>query len=53
MKKFNVTFLHIDGTTRTVTIEAYNRERAALRFAVNWGADMEILTITPQNNDSK
>lgn len=47
MKKYNVTFLHINGSTRTVQIEALNIERAALRFTVNWGTDMEILKVTP------
>lgn len=50
MKKFAITFLHIDGSTRTVQIEALNIERAVGRFVVNWGTDMEILTVTPTGN---
>lgn len=47
MKKFNVTFLHTDGDTRIISIEAFNEERARLRFEVNWGADMKILKVEP------
>ena len=43
MKKFIITFLHTDGDTRDLPIEAFNEERARLRFWVNWGDDMKIL----------
>ena len=45
MKKFKITFLHTDGDTRTITIEAFNEEKARLRFFVNWASDMKILSI--------
>lgn len=46
MKKFKVTFIHTDGDTRNITIEAYNKERAILRFYVNWGNEMDVLNIS-------
>ena len=45
MKEFSVTFLHTDGDTRTVEINAFNLERAKMRFEINWGADMKILKV--------
>jgi len=42
MKSFKVCFLHIDGSSREVLIEAFNEERARLRFEINWGSDMKI-----------
>jgi hypothetical protein len=47
MKKINkweVEFLHSDGNIRKVLIEAYDDYRARLRFQVNWGFDIEIIT---------
>ncbi len=46
MKKFKVIFLHTDGDTREIIIEAYNIIRAKFRFEVNWAADMKIISIT-------
>ncbi len=46
MKKFKVLFLHTDGSNREIIIEAFNSERAALRFEVNWGVDMKILNLS-------
>jgi len=43
MKKFKITFLHTDGDIRNILIDAFNLERAVLRFEVNWGNDMKIL----------
>ena len=45
MKRFIVEFLHVDGDVRTIKIEAYDIERAKLRFIVNWGKEMKILKI--------
>ena len=45
MKKFQVSFIHIDGSNRNITIEAFNMERAELRFIINWGINMKILRI--------
>ena len=45
MNNYNITFLHTDKTIRTVKIEAFNRERAELRFYVNWGNEMKIQNI--------
>lgn len=45
MKTFEITFLHIDGDIRAIKIDAFNEERARLRFWVNWGDDMKILTV--------
>ena len=45
MKIFIVEFLHVDGDVRTIKIEAYDIERAKLRFIVNWGKEMKILKI--------
>ena len=49
MKKFKVSFIHTDGTNREVEIEAFNKERAKLRFEVNWGEDMQITNIQKIN----
>lgn len=46
MKKFKVFFLHTDEGTREVIVEAFNEERAKLRFEVDWGSDMKILRIS-------
>lgn len=46
MKKYKVSLLHTDGSNREVIIEAFNEERAALRFEVNWGSDMKILNLS-------
>jgi len=46
MKKFKITFLHTDGDIREITLEAFNEERAILRFYVNWSKDMKILNTT-------
>ena len=48
MKKFKVNFIHTDGDNREIIIEAFNEERAKLRFGVNWGLDMKILNIKQQ-----
>ena len=48
MKKFKVEFLHTDGDNREIIIEAFNEERAKLRFECNWGLDMKILNIKKQ-----
>ena len=45
MKTFEITFLHTDGDIRTLNIEAFNEERAIMRFYVNWSEDMKILTV--------
>ena len=45
MKNFTIFFLHTDGSNRKVTIEAFNKERAFLRFLVNWGSEMGVLNI--------
>jgi hypothetical protein len=45
MKKFKVTFWHSDGDVRETTIEAFNKERAIMRFSVNWHSDMIILNV--------
>lgn len=45
MNTYEITFLHTDGTTRTVEIEAYNEERARMRFHVNWDKEMKIITV--------
>lgn len=47
MKKFEISFLHTDGSTRKIVIEAFDQERAECRFEVNWGTDMKILGISP------
>jgi|GEM_PF-3345618 len=44
MRKFKIIFLHTDGDTREIIIDAYNKERAVGRFKVNWGLDMKILS---------
>ena len=45
MKNFKITFLHTDGDTRIIIIQAFNEARARLRFEVNWGLDMKILNV--------
>lgn len=45
MKKFKIQFLHTDNSNREIIIEAFNEERAKIRFEVNWGSDMRILNI--------
>ncbi len=50
MKNFKVTFKHIDGSIRTVSIQAFNKERAILRFEVNWGNDMKITDVVSQDD---
>lgn len=45
MKNFAITFLHTDGSTRKINIEAFDEERARLRFRVNWGHDMKIIRV--------
>ena len=45
MNTYEITFLHTDGTTRTVEIEAYNEERARMCFHVNWDKEMKIITV--------
>ena len=45
MNTYEITFLHTDGTTRTVEIEAYNEERAKIRFHVNWDKEMQIINV--------
>jgi len=45
MNNYEITFLHTDGTTRIVEIEAYNEERARMRFHVNWDKEMKIITV--------
>lgn len=45
MKTFKVRFLHTDGDTREVTVEAYNIIRAKFRFEVDWGRGIKILKI--------
>tara|TARA_R110000737_G_scaffold15021_1_gene31311 strand:- start:1310 stop:1480 length:171 start_codon:yes stop_codon:yes gene_type:complete len=46
LKKFSVKFLHTDGETRTVKMNAFDLENARGRFEVNWCKDMKILNIT-------
>ena len=53
MKKFKIEFLHIDGDTREVIIEAYDIEKAKLRFEVNWGLEMKIKNIKLIEEDEK
>ena len=48
MKKFKIQFQHTDNSNREIIIEAFNEERAKLRFEVNWGSDMKILNINEQ-----
>ena len=45
MKIFIIEFLHVEGDVRSIKIEAYDLERAKLRFIVNWGKEMKILKI--------
>jgi len=45
MNTYEITFLHTDGTTRTVEIEAYSEERARMRFHVNWYKEMKIINV--------
>jgi hypothetical protein len=45
MEKFQITFLHTDGSVRTLLpYEVINEEIARLRFSVNWSSDMKILS---------
>lgn len=44
-KKFKIKFRHISNEIRTHVIEAFNAERAKIRFEVNFGTDMKILEI--------
>lgn len=48
MKKFKIQFQHTDNSNREIIIEAFNEERAKLRFEINWGSDMKILNINEQ-----
>ena len=45
MKTFEITFLHTDGDIRKHKLQAFDLNRAELRFQVNWGDDMKILKI--------
>ena len=46
MNTYEIEFLHTDGTTRIISIEAFNEERARMRFYVNWDKEMKIINIT-------
>ena len=46
MNNFKIEFLHTDGTVRNINIESFDKERASMRFEVNWGVEMKILNIT-------
>ena len=45
MNTYEIKFSHTDGTIRTVKIEAYNEERARMRFHVNWDKEMKIIKV--------
>ena len=53
MKIFIIEFLHVEGDVRSIKIEAYDIERAKLRFIVNWGKEMRILKIKLNDNRNK
>lgn len=49
MKAFKVTFRHTDKRVRQVQVEAFDKERAILKFKVNWGEEMVILNVVDTN----
>ena len=44
-KTFEIEFLHTDGDIRFINMQAYNEERARMRFYVNWDKEMKILNV--------